>query len=146
VETVEQIVNITGYPEPVRSFCFSPCGRFLAAGDWHGTIHVWNVESGQLEMIYPEYGESQMYPYFLPEGELITATVSERKIEIWRVEKRENWMNLNTVGAEARFIFRTVEHNWHSQAPAKSKSGRKVITPNPIPFQPFMGISLRWIR
>ena len=62
-------------------------------------------------MIYPEYGESQMYPYFLPEGELITATVSERKIEIWRVEKRENWMNLNTVGAEARFIFRTVEHN-----------------------------------
>ena len=89
VETGEQIANITGYPERVRKFCFSPCEQFLAAGDWHGTIHVWNVASGQLEMTYAEYGESHMYPHFLPEGELITATVSERKIEIWRVEKRE---------------------------------------------------------
>ena len=105
VETAEQIVNITGYPEPVRSFCFSPCGRFLAAGDWHGTIHVWNVESGQLEMIYPEYGESQMYPYFLPEGELITATVSERKIEIWRVEKREKLDEFEHRGSRSSVHF-----------------------------------------
>ena len=90
VETGEQIANITGYPERVRKFCFSPCGQFLAAGDWHGTIHVWNVASEQLETAYAEYGESQMYPYFLPEGELIAAAVLERKIdEIWRVEKRE---------------------------------------------------------
>lgn len=99
VETGEQIADITGHPEPVREFCFSPCGRFLAAGNWygtipatgnwHGTIHVWNVESGQLEMAYTDYGESQMYPYFLPEGELITVAVSERKVEIWHVEKGE---------------------------------------------------------
>ena len=30
-----------------------------------------------------------MYPHFLPEGELITAAVSERKVEIWQVEKDE---------------------------------------------------------
>ena len=99
VETGEQIADITGHPEPVREFCFSPCGRFLAAGNWygtipaagnwHGTIHVWNVESGQLETIYTDYGESQMYPYFLPEGELVTAAVSERSVEIWHVEKGE---------------------------------------------------------
>ena len=99
VETGEQIADITGHPDPVRKFCFSPCGRFLAAGNWygtipatgnwHGTIHVWNVESGQLEMAYTDYGESQMYPYFLPEGKLITAAVSERKVEIWHVEKGE---------------------------------------------------------
>ena len=87
VETGEQIADITGHPEPVREFCFSPCGRFLAAGNWHGTIHIWDVESGQLERTYTDYGESQMYPYFLPEGELITAAVSERKVEIWQVEK-----------------------------------------------------------
>ena len=89
VETGEQIADITGHPDPVRRFCFSPCGRFLAAGDWHGTIHVWDVESGQLETTYTDYGESQMYPHFLPEGELITAAVSERKVEIWQVEKNE---------------------------------------------------------
>ena len=89
VETGEQIADITGHPDRVRRFCFSPCGRFLAAGNWHGAIHVWDVESGQLERTYADYGESHMYPYFLPEGELITAAVSERKIEIWHVEKSE---------------------------------------------------------
>ena len=89
VETGEQIANITGYPDRVRRFCFSPCGRFLAAGNWHGTIHIWDVVSEQLKGTYADYGESQMYPYFLPEGELITAAVSECKVEIWRVEKSE---------------------------------------------------------
>ena len=89
VETGEQIADITGHPDQVRRFCFSPCGRFLAAGNWHGTIQVWNVESGQLEMTYADYGEAQMYPYFLPEGELITAAVSERSVEIWHIEKGE---------------------------------------------------------
>ena len=89
VETGEQIADITGHTEPVRKFCFSPCGQSLAVGGWHGTIHVWDVVSGQLETSYTDYGESQMYPYFLPEGELITAAVSECKIEIWQVEKDE---------------------------------------------------------
>ncbi|RKU09210.1 hypothetical protein C6503_21975 [Candidatus Poribacteria bacterium] len=89
VNTGEQIANITGYSEPVRKFCFSPCEQFLAVGGWDGTIHVWDVVSGQLESSYTDYGESQMYPYFLSEGELITAAVSERKIEIWQVEKGE---------------------------------------------------------
>ena len=80
VETGEQIADLTGHPDRVRRFCFSPCGRFLAAGSWHGAVHVWDVESGQLEMNYTDYGESQMYPHFLPEGELITAAVSERKV------------------------------------------------------------------
>ena len=89
VDTGEQIADITEHPEPVRAFCFSPCGQFFAAGNWRGEIHVWNVESGKLERTYTDYGESQMYPYFLPEGELITAAVSERKVEIWRVAKEE---------------------------------------------------------
>ena len=89
VETGKQVADITGYSERVRRFCFSPCGRFLAAGSRHGTIHVWDVTSGQLEMTHSEYGESQMYPYFLPEGELVTAAVSQRKLEIWNVETDE---------------------------------------------------------
>ena len=89
VETGKQIADITGHPDPVRRFCFSPCGRFLAAGNWHGAVHVWEATSGRLEGIYTDYGESEMYPYFLPEGELITAAVSERKVEIWQVAKEE---------------------------------------------------------
>ena len=111
-ETGEQIANITGYSDPVRRFCFSPCGQFLAAGDWHGTIHVWNVESEQLETTYTDYGESQMYPYFLPEGELITAAVSERSVEIWRVKKREK--------------LDEFEHRWSSGTVHFSGSGTQL--------------------
>lgn len=89
VETGKQIANIPEYPDQVRRFCFSPCGRFLAAGNWQGTIHVWDIASEQLETTYFEYGGSEVYPYFLPEGELITAAVSECKVQIWNVGKGE---------------------------------------------------------
>lgn len=105
IETGEQIANITGYPDRVRRFCFSPCGRFLAAGNWHGTIHVWNVESGQLERTYTDYGDSEMYPYFLPEGELITAAVSECQVEIWCVEKGEKLDEFEHRGSRSKVHF-----------------------------------------
>ncbi len=89
VETGKQIANIPEYPDQVRRFCFSPCGRFLAAGNWHGTIHVWDIAREKLETTYSEYGGSEVHPYFLPEGELITATVSECKVQIWNVGKSE---------------------------------------------------------
>ena len=112
IETGEQIANITRYPDRVRRFCFSPCGRFLAAGNQHGAIHVWDVESGQLKMTYTDYGESHMYPYFLQEGELITAAVSERKVEIWRVEKSEK--------------LDEFEHRWSSGRVRFSDSGTQL--------------------
>ena len=89
VETGEQIANITGYPDPVRRISISPCERYLAAGNWKGTIYVWDISSEQLETTYSEYGDAQIFPYFLPSGELITAAVSTEKVEIWNVRKRE---------------------------------------------------------
>ena len=105
VETGEQVTNITGYSERVRRFCFSPCGRFLAAGNSHGTIHVWDVASGQLEMTYTDYGESYMYPYFLPKGELIAAAVSERTVEVWHVEQDEKIDTFEHRGNSRRACF-----------------------------------------
>lgn len=87
-ETGEQIVNLT-YSERVQSFCFSPCGGYLAAGGRNGTIDVWNIASGQLETTSAEYGDAKIYPYFIPEGELIVAAVSRRKVDIWNTGKGE---------------------------------------------------------
>lgn len=108
VETGEQIADITGYTERVRRLCFSPCGRFLAAGSWHGTIHVWDVTSGRLEIIHSEYGESQMYPCFLREAELITAAVSQHKLEIWDVENDEKLDEFEHRGNSIRVHFSDV--------------------------------------
>lgn len=121
VDTGKQIVNITGYSERVRKFCFSPCEQFLAVGGWQGTIHVWDVISGHLETSYTDYGESQMYPYFLPDGELITAAVSERKIEIWQVEKGEKLDEFEHRGSRSAVHF--------------SDSGTQLALANPCEIQ-----------
>ena len=121
VETGEQVANITGYSERVRRFCFSPCGRFLAAGNWHGTIYVWDVASGQLEMTYADYGESYMYPYFLPKGGLIAAAVSERTVEVWHVEQDEK--------------IDTFEHRGNSRRACFSENGKQLAVPSESEIQ-----------
>ena len=121
VDTGEQITNITGYAERVRKFCFSPCGRFLAAGNWHGTIHVWNVAGGQLEMTYNDYGDAQIFPHYTPKDGLITAAVSERKIEIWQVEKGEKLDEFEHRGSRSTVHF--------------SDSGTQLALANPSEIQ-----------
>ena len=91
VETGEQIARLDWTEERWGRLCFSPCGQFLAAGGSEGRIHVWNVESENLEETYTKYEDAQMHPYYTPENGLITAAASpsQSKIEIWNLEKGE---------------------------------------------------------
>ena len=90
VETGEQIARFD-WSERWGRLCFSPCGRFLAAGGSEGRIQVWDVESGSLEETYIEDQDAQTHPYYPPEGGLIAAVVfpSHSKIEIQHLEKGE---------------------------------------------------------
>ena len=90
VETAEQIARLE-WSERWGRLCFSPCGRFLAAGGSEGKIQVWNVETGNLEETYTEDEDAQMHPYYPPEGGLIAAVVfpSQSKIDIQHLEKGE---------------------------------------------------------
>ena len=90
VETAEQIARLE-WSERWGRLCFSPCGRFLAAGGSEGRIQVWNVETENLEETYIEDQDAQMHPYYPPEGGLIAAVVfpSQSKIEIQHLEKDE---------------------------------------------------------
>ena len=91
VETGEQIARLDWTEERFGRLCFSACGRFLAAGGSEGRIHVWNVESENLEETYTKYEDAQMDPYYTPEDGLIAAVASpsQSKIEIWNLEKDE---------------------------------------------------------
>ena len=90
VETGEQIARL-GWSERFGRLRFSACGKFLAAGGSEGRIHVWNVESGNLEETYTKHKDAQMHPYYPPEGGLIAAAASpsQSQIEIWNLEKDE---------------------------------------------------------
>ena len=90
VETGEQIARL-GWSERFGRLRFSACGKFLAAGGSEGRIHVWNVESGNLEETYTKHKDAQMHPYYPPEGGLIAAAASpsQSQIEIWNLKKDE---------------------------------------------------------
>ena len=118
VETGEQIVRFD-WSERLKRLCFSPCGRFLAAGGFKGTIQVWNVENERLEGTYTGYEDAWMYPYYPPEGGLIAAAVfsSQPKAEVWDLEKDEK--------------IDTFEHQPESSFVRFSESGTQLACSDP---------------
>ena len=88
VETGEQVARFE-WSERWGRLCFSPRGQFLAAGGSEGRIHVWDVESGNLEETYTEHEDAQMFPHYTPEDGLIAAAVSESNVEVWNIGKNE---------------------------------------------------------
>ena len=86
--TGEQIARLD-WSERWGRLCFSPRGQFLAAGGSEGRIHVWDVESGNLEVTYTEHEDAQMFPHYTPKDGLIAAAVSESKVEVWNIGQNE---------------------------------------------------------
>ncbi len=90
VETGEQVAQLD-WSERWGTLCFSPCGKFLASGGSKGKIHVWDVETRNLEETCTKDADAQMHPYYPPEGGLIAAaaSASQSKMEVWHLEKDE---------------------------------------------------------
>ena len=103
VETAEQIARFD-WSERWGRLCFSPCGKFLAASGTEGGIHVWNIETGNLEETYTEHEDVQMHPYYPPEGGLIAVAFfpSQSKIEIQHLEKGEK---IDTFEHQGKYSF-----------------------------------------
>ena len=103
---------------------FRPRGQFLAAGGSEGRIHVWDVESGNLEETYTEHEDAQMFPHYTPEDGLIAAAVSESNVEVWNIGKNEKLDEFQHRGNSriARFSESGTQIS-KSQPPVKSKCG-----------------------
>lgn len=75
-----------------RDLCFSPCGQYLAAGDW-AFVQVWDVNAGQLAQSYAGYGERLMHVSYTPEGVLRAAGQPQPSdhgsLRIWDVEREQ---------------------------------------------------------
>ncbi len=71
--------------------CFSPCGCYLAIGDSHGKIRVWELKSGTLEKTYTDFGDAKMYPCYTPIGNLLAAGIFEQKVELWNMERHDKF-------------------------------------------------------
>ncbi|RKU25400.1 hypothetical protein C6497_16195 [Candidatus Poribacteria bacterium] len=106
METGEQVARLE-WSKRWGAICFSPCGRFLAAGSLEGKIHVWNVESGSLTASYSDYGDAQMTPYYPSGGGLIATMVfpSEPKIEVWDLERNEKMVTFEKGSKQSSVRF-----------------------------------------
>ncbi len=94
VETGEQIASLKGHTARVYALNFSPCGKYLAAGDLSGgTLREWDVTAGtqMREFSYPEY--RQIMPTYSGSGSLLAAGVHQSTLTVWDVKTDEK---LNT--------------------------------------------------
>ena len=93
METRERIAHLTEYPDRVYGLSFSQCGRFLAVGCWGGTLRVWDLVTGKLEIARTDYGKYRMCPKYLQDGRLIVAGLyhydKQEPVEIWDIEPNE---------------------------------------------------------
>lgn len=103
VETGENIAELSnayserwGYWE----LTFSPCGQYLAAGNRKGTVHVWNVHNGTLEMEPTVYGNIQVEPHYMSDGTLRVAGLYENEVVIWDAAQQKK---VDTFEYRARF-------------------------------------------
>jgi WD40 repeat protein len=97
VETGEQIASLRGHTARVYALDFSPCGKYLAAGDVSGgTLREWDVTAGtQMRAFsYPEkHRRMRLTPTYSQERSLLAAGVHQFTIRVWNVENEDK---LNT--------------------------------------------------
>ena len=94
VETGEQIASLRGHTARVYALNFSPCGKYLAAGDVSGgTLREWDVTAGtwMRELSYPEY--RRITSTYSGSGSLLAAGVHQSTLTVWNVKTDEK---LNT--------------------------------------------------
>jgi len=62
---------------------FSPDGRWLASGDYHGIAKLWDVRSGRLEATLPGH-TSQIELSFAPDSQLLATGDLDGIVRVWR--------------------------------------------------------------
>ncbi len=93
---VDTGINVARIPilKPVHSLSFSPCGQFLASGNYAG-VQVWTVRNWEIYREYPMSGDYWMYVAYSSEGFLRAAGISreQRITSVWNIETGHNLYN-----------------------------------------------------
>ena len=93
VTTGEHIASFNGNTTQVLFLAFSPCGRYLAAGDMSGILQEWCVTTGNQTRVFSKYAEKHwMIPSYSPAGALRAAGVGKVDTAatfVWDVERHE---------------------------------------------------------
>jgi WD40 repeat protein len=88
VQTGEKLRRFT-HPQKkfnkVYALAFSPEGRQLVSGTWDGSVHLWEVNSGQQQHCFEGNTGSVQCLAFHPQGHVLAAGFSDHKIRLWNL-------------------------------------------------------------
>jgi glucose repression regulatory protein TUP1 len=73
----------------IRSVCFSPDNKFLAAGAEDKTVKLWDIEQKRLHHTFTGHDLDIYSLDFSKDGNLIVSGSGDKKAKIWSVEKGE---------------------------------------------------------
>ena len=76
------LLTLKGHNAIVFSVCFSPDGKQLASASADETVHVWNVVTGQKNLVIDGHGDTVRSVCFSPDGKRL-ATATFRFVKLW---------------------------------------------------------------
>lgn len=112
VEWVQQAV-LTGADSKIQSLSFSPNGKLVAAGDYRGEVHVWDVRSGDLIKEFTVDEEVVEAVTFSPDGSRLAVGGWDTKTRMfdtdtWAVKNTltgaDDWVEALSYSADGEYI------------------------------------------
>ena len=94
ITTGERLAHFTGHSDWISTVTFSPCSGFLVSSSGDKSLRVWDVEEGTQKMVYTDFEETWVEPFYAPEGELLGIVNTQDTIEVWHIECREKLYTL----------------------------------------------------
>ncbi len=111
----------------IERLSFSPDGRWLATGTWHGTgVKVWDVSTGELETTLPVDGSAEVA--FSPDGRWLV-TGSGKEYRAWHVGTWQQGAGIERVNAGGLPGIITFSNDGKTLAIVRSRSLVQLVNP-----------------
>jgi len=96
----KNIARIINFSEGIKSYAYSPDGKYLVAGNTGGIINIWDAVSGDLLSRIIGHTEHVSSITFRPDSKQFAtgSTSSDGTIKIWDIKTKER---LTTIGKQA---------------------------------------------
>ncbi len=91
IVTGERIADFIGHNDWVDYITFSPCNKFLISSSRDKSLRVWDIAKDVQKEVYNDFGSTRIKPFYSAEGELFAIVDGEGTVEVWNMERRENF-------------------------------------------------------